>query len=45
MDYVKLVNMEEKPCGISHEFVFRRYLSVHFVALPSNFFSFVDNSL
>ena len=45
MDYVKLVNMEDKPCGISHEFVFRRYLNVHFVVLPSNFFSFVDNSL
>ena len=45
MDYVKLVNMEDKPCGICHEFVFRRYLSVHFVALSSNFFSFVDNSL
>ena len=54
MVYVKLVNMEDKPCGISHEFVFRRNLNVHFVALPirsvetlstSNFFCFVDNSL
>ena len=54
MVYVKLVNMEDKTCGISHEFVFRRNLNVHFVALPirsvetlsrSNFFSFVDNSL
>ena len=54
MVYVKLVNMEDKPCSISHEFVFRRNLNVHFVALPirsvetlstSNFFSFVDNSL
>ena len=54
MVYVKLVNMEDKPCGISHEFVFRRNLNVQFVALPirsvetlsrSNFFSFVDNSL
>ena len=33
MVYVKLVNMEDKPCGISHEFVFRRNLNVHFVAL------------
>ena len=54
MDYVKLVNMEDKPCSISHEFVLRRNLNVHFVALPirsvetlstSNFFCFVDNSL
>ena len=54
MVYVKLVNVEDKPCSISHEFVFRRNLNVHFVALlirsvetpsTSNFFSFVDNSL
>ena len=54
MVYVKLVKMEDKQCGISHEFVFRRNLNVHFVALlirrvetpsTSNFFSFVDNSL
>ena len=50
MVYVKLVNMGEKPCSISPEFVFRRNLNVHFVALTirsvetlstSNFFSFV----
>ena len=50
MVYVKLVNMGEKPCSISHEFVVRRNLNVHFVALPirsverlstSNLFSFV----
>ena len=54
MVYVELVNVEDKPCSISHEFVFRRNLNVHFDALPirrvetlsrSNFFSFVDNSL
>ena len=54
MVYVKLVNMEDKPCNISNEFLFRRNLNVHYVALPirslvtlsmSNFFSFVDNSL
>ena len=30
MVYVKLVNMKEKPSSISHEFVFRRNLNVHF---------------
>ena len=34
MVYVELVNVEDKPCSISHEFVFRRNLNVHFVALP-----------
>ena len=54
MVYVKLVNMEDKPCNISNEFVFRRNLNVHYVALPikslvtffpSNFFSFCGQFL